>query len=72
MHFFYIIYARKIYVRTGVRITRQWKSTLRRAGYDDSVNGKHPWSLALVQLNIQLRFFSLVQLNYVSNRFFPT
>ena len=33
---FYIISARKIYVRTGVRITRQWKSTLRRAGgYDD-------------------------------------
>ena len=50
MHFFYIIYARKIYVRTGVRITRTWKSTL--GGPDTMICVTHPWSLALVQLNI--------------------
>ena len=26
--YFYFIYARRIYVRTHVKITRQWKSTL--------------------------------------------
>ena len=29
IHCLYFIYARKIYVRTHVKITRQWKSTLR-------------------------------------------
>ena len=28
-------YISSIYVSTGVRISRQWKSTLRTAGYDD-------------------------------------
>ena len=34
IHCLYFIYARKFYVRTDGKITRQWKSTLRQLSFD--------------------------------------
>ena len=57
-------------MRTGVRITRQWKSTLRRAGYDDLCQAPLVSSTASTEYLTSL--FCLVWLTNVSNRFFPT
>ena len=34
IHYLYFIRARKIYVRTHVKITQQWKFTLRKGSYE--------------------------------------
>ena len=57
-------------MRTGVRITRQWKSTLRRARYDDLSEATLVFTTGSTEYLTSL--FCLFLLTNFSNRYFPT